>query len=262
MALQLNKDTKTDPGSPEQGRILSEAIERLEKVRTSTVINQVKRWTSTQSVNIDIGLMRYQQEAADDTVVDAFRHAATAGSLHWTARTEPAHSNERLTLTSWSWVIAFGSVEERKNLSLVPAERFAKRDDKDYAETRALLRVLQGYLATGALDLKAADAVIATAGKKKASHADVKVAKPYAQGLIALVQGKADEWNAAMEVLVKDHEHEAFRGELVDLPNGYMAAIPLSLLRLGLERGLVCTIKSLHLPVRLVEQAWKLSVSG
>jgi|GEM_PF-6357711 len=262
MALQLNKDTKKTPDSPAQRKALDEAVQRLEKVRNSSKIDQIKRWSSTHNVNINIGLRRYQLEVADETVVDAFRQAASAGSLHWAARQDPGNSNEHQTLMSWSWVIAFGSVEERKKLSQVEQKLFATDEDKDYTETRSLLCVLQGYLSSGQLDVKAADAIVAAASHKKASRAASITAKPYAEGLIALSQGNAEAWNVAMAALLSEHERHAFRGELVDLCDGYMAPFPLSLLRLGIERGLVCSIKSLHLPVRLVEQAWKLSVSG
>jgi hypothetical protein len=260
--LQLNKRTRAKPDAPSRKNELAFNIDVLAEVLASTTLNREQKWESVQDLNIDIGLDRYQQELPDDAVLEAFRAAATAGSSLWEVRTEPREYNEYMTLKDWSWIIAFGSETERKKLAGVGVSLLASDDNKAYVETRAVLRLLQGYLATAKVDQASADAVIAAASRKKASRVDASTAKPYAQGLSALVRGDADAWNVAIGALVKDHEHDAFRGELVDLSGGFIAAIPLSLLRLGIERGLVCTTKSLHLPIRLVEQAWKLSVSG
>jgi len=205
---------------------------------------------------LDFGLEYYQQEKPVTEILPILAEAADAILRSWELRTK--NQGDGITdAVMWprmiSPVIAFGPVSIRDRLVAIP-DTVIYEDGPTGTSAALLIAMIRHWLRAGELGEPHA-AALERYSRDNATRRECKVLLPTVQGLEAVAKKDADAWNASLAATTADHKRDAMRGELQRDPRGYMNLEGVWLLRLGLERGMSCTVDSPYLPIFILEAA-------
>lgn len=194
----------------------------------------------------------YQQIAPDAEVRGHFVAAATYVVRAWEEREPPSATTS--TRTPWMFGVmlgvaaAFGDAEVRRRAGEIERWKWFAPENDFYLRQADSLAQLQAFL-RGELDATIAAQVVV---RSKAENADRHAARfdgPLVDALLAI---RGRELDAALQTMVKEHEYRAMHGELQKLSDGLVAVLPLGLVRLARDAGVLCTVDSPYVPVELL----------
>lgn len=211
---------------------------------------------------LDLGLKYYQKEGGTDEILDLFDESAVMKLRSWEFRSE--HRDGYGDAYAWrkivSPVIAFGPASNRRRIVDIP-DAVVYENGPGGSSNAMLLAAIREWLATGKLGDRYA-AALERCSSKGANRWEARVLLPVLKGLEAIANSDAIAWNRALATTTDEHKREALRGELQRDVQGFMNLEGIWLLRLGLERGMTCTVDSPYLPIPLVEAACRRTASS
>ena len=207
---------------------------------------------------LDLGLKYYQQERPVDVIGDLLAESAEATLKSWELRTKN-QGDGVVDDVCWrkmiSPVLAFGPATNRARFVAIPDAVIYENGPKG-SSAALLIAAIRHWLKTDSLG-NAHAAALNRYSQDNATRRECKVLLPTVQGLAALHNRDVDAWNASLAATTADHKRDAMRGELQRHPHGYMNLEGAWLLRLGLERGMACTVDSPYLPLFVFEAICK-----
>lgn len=211
---------------------------------------EVGEWALTYALDL------YQQERPASETLELLAEAAEMMLRNWELRTEH-QGGGFMDAASWhevmSLAITFGSVSNRARIVAVPDAVVYEYGPEGTADA-LLVRAIRHWLGTGELG-EPYEAALARFGSKAASRWETRLLLPAAEGLAAVANGDDVVWNKSLAAMTAEHKHQALRGNLQRSAQAFINLKAIWLLRLGLDRGMQCSVDSPYLPIPLVEAA-------
>jgi hypothetical protein len=234
--------------------ILTKLLER--GPRSSNIHDIENYYDAVGDTSCDIGMTLYQQQEDPHEIRVHLARAADFTLRKHACRPEPAPNTSR---SPWFFkkaaelVICWGDVEKRRALATIHPWQYRNPPHPEHDGLAEYLELLVRFLAEQRLDVEMCFRLEERLASNTASKDDRQLLLPFARGLHEAMEGSSSRWNDAIAEIVKAHEIEAKKGEYKRSANGFMCLPGLALAQLGLERGLTCSIRSIYLPLQLLE---------
>ncbi|XXT18669.1 Imm49 family immunity protein [Sorangium sp. So ce429] len=204
----------------------------------------------------DIGLAMYQQERDQRDIRAHLAKAADFLIREHAVRPPPAPNTSR---SPWYFKqaielgICWGDVEKRKALTSIQPWQYRNPPHTEHDGLVEYLQLLLRFVTEQRVEPASCQPVELRFTSDTASKEEREELLPGARGLRGVAERAEDLWNEAIADLVKAHEVEAKKGEYKRSEEGFMCLPGLALAKLGMERGLTCRVRSIYLPLALLQ---------
>lgn len=203
----------------------------------------------------DVGLTMYQQEKSPREIRPYMVMAADFLLREHMVRQKPAPNTSRnpwLFKKTVELIIGWGDSEKGKALTNIEPWQYRNPPHPEHDRISEYIKVLVNFLVERCLNVEACRSVEERLASDSASRDERSILLPGARGLRGAVEGDSKLWNDAIAELVAAHAVEAKKGEYKRSESGFICLPALALAKLGLERGLTSSVRSVYLPLEIM----------
>jgi hypothetical protein len=218
--------------------------------------DQETHFARLADIAVELGLAAYQQELPKQEVVNYLALAAESLMKMYASRQNRAAVQTERNPMMWllrdfGAVVCFGDLSRRRELG--DLQRW-KYDDEtsSFGKLHPLIEAVQRHL-RGETVPKSFEAALLEMRARKATSRDVEIFAPLGDALLGVLEINGKVWNDGLQKYLDWHVEQSLYGDWKLLPKAFIALPALGFAKLGIERGLTCTVQSPYLPLFLIE---------
>ena len=203
----------------------------------------------------ELGTGCYQQQRPIDEIKKYLGLSGEFLTKAIFARTKSQHEPTYFE-RAFALAVCFGLPDDvMRGASLTNEQIFAPNDEqskKHFGLTLEYVNLLRVFAGSGNLDIEATEKVKQKCTTPTAWKFDAIETKAKLNALESIQKGNDKQWNEALQILLNEHQNESLNGEYRKLNAAFIAIPTLVLAKLGLAKGMACTISSDYLPLQLL----------